>query len=136
MSLRLAHWIIANTVGIILLTVASFKGLIGPLVFGDPTYLTPTIMALALVAVALVPKRPDWAGWLADQLVQLGLIGTVIGFIMAIGALDPAAIMDSAKAAPMIAGMMAGMSTALYTTLVGSVGWLWTELLLKLTRSE
>ncbi len=61
----------------------------------------------------------------AGSLVLLGLVGTVIGFIIALSGVDPESAADVKSIAPMVSTMIEGMSTALYTTLVGSVLNLW-----------
>ena len=62
---------------------------------------------------------------IANTLVLLGLIGTVVGFIIALSSVDPSASADSDTIAPVIARLINGMSVALYTTLVGSVLHIW-----------
>lgn len=62
---------------------------------------------------------------IANALVLLGLIGTVVGFIIALSSVDPSASSDSDTIAPTIARLINGMSVALYTTLVGSVLHIW-----------
>ena len=61
----------------------------------------------------------------AGNLVLLGLVGTVVGFIVALSGVDPTQAGDVKSVAPMVAGLIEGMSTALYTTLVGSVLNIW-----------
>jgi hypothetical protein len=62
---------------------------------------------------------------IADSLVFLGLVGTVIGFIVALSGVDPQASAQLDEVASMVATLVAGMSIALYTTLVGAVSHLW-----------
>jgi len=62
---------------------------------------------------------------IANSLVFLGLIGTVIGFIIALSGIDPAAATDVAKVAPMVSALIKGMAVALNTTLVGAVCYVW-----------
>ena len=62
---------------------------------------------------------------LAGSLVFLGLIGTVIGFIIALSGVDPTKVADAENIAPMVSALIGGMSTALVTTLVGSVLNIW-----------
>ena len=62
---------------------------------------------------------------IAGSLVLLGLIGTVIGFIIALSGVDPEQAGDVQSIAPMVSTMIQGLSTALYTTLVGAVLNLW-----------
>ncbi len=61
----------------------------------------------------------------AGSLVLLGLIGTVVGFIIALSGVQPEQASDVKAITPMISTLIAGMSTALYTTLVGSVLNVW-----------
>lgn len=63
--------------------------------------------------------------YIANTLVLLGLIGTVVGFIIALSGVNPEDAKDVNAIAPMVSTLIAGMSTALYTTLVGSVLNLW-----------
>lgn len=61
----------------------------------------------------------------ANSLVLLGLIGTVLGFIIALSGVDPSVAGNVQAIAPMVTGLIEGMSVALYTTLVGAVLNLW-----------
>jgi len=63
--------------------------------------------------------------YVANTLVLLGLIGTVVGFIIALSGVNAEDAKDVNAIAPMVSTLIAGMSTALYTTLVGSVLNLW-----------
>lgn len=62
---------------------------------------------------------------IANTLVVLGLIGTVIGFIIALSGVRPEAASDPAAIGPMVSTLIVGMSVALFTTLVGSVFNVW-----------
>lgn len=62
---------------------------------------------------------------IANSLVLLGLIGTVIGFVIALSGVNPDAVSDVKAIGPMVSTMIEGMSIALYTTLVGAVLNLW-----------
>lgn len=62
---------------------------------------------------------------IANTLVLLGLIGTVLGFIIALSGVDPDSASDVNSIAPMVSVLIQGMSTALYTTLIGSVLNVW-----------
>ncbi|MDX1434634.1 MAG: MotA/TolQ/ExbB proton channel family protein [Gammaproteobacteria bacterium] len=61
----------------------------------------------------------------ANTLVLLGLIGTVIGFILALSGVKPEATTQVEQVAPMVGTLIKGMSIALYTTLVGAVLHVW-----------
>lgn len=62
---------------------------------------------------------------IGNSLVFLGLIGTVIGFIIALGGVDPDTVGDVDKISSMVAMLIQGMSTALMTTLAGAVFNIW-----------
>ncbi len=61
----------------------------------------------------------------ANTLIFLGLIGTVIGFIIALSAVDPSTAADAENVAAVIATLIDGMSVALNTTLIGAMLYLW-----------
>lgn len=61
----------------------------------------------------------------ANSLLLLGLIGTVVGFIIALSGVDPDSVSDISAVGPMVSQLISGMSTALFTTLVGSVLNVW-----------
>lgn len=59
-------------------------------------------------------------GWfVTGLLIKLGLLGTVIGFIIMLGAVDSAGSFDVAAVQQLLGSMSEGMSVALYTTLTG-----------------
>lgn len=62
---------------------------------------------------------------IGNTLVTLGLIGTVIGFIIALSGVDANAVADVGAIGPMVSTLIEGMAVALYTTLVGSVFHVW-----------
>lgn len=63
------------------------------------------------------PHETAW--WFAGATIKLGLLGTVIGFIVMIGQLDLAKGSDTAQIQALLAQMTLGMGIALVTTLVG-----------------
>jgi MotA/TolQ/ExbB proton channel family len=62
---------------------------------------------------------------IANSLVLLGLIGTVVGFIIALSGVRPEVVSDVGAIGPMVSTLIGGMSVALYTTLVGSLLNVW-----------
>ena len=62
---------------------------------------------------------------IANSLIFMGLIGTVIGFIIALSGVDPAAMTEVKNVTAMVSTLINGMSVAMYTTLVGAVLYLW-----------
>lgn len=84
--------------------------------------------ARSIAASALQLRLGEWIApvrHVANSLVLLGLIGTVIGFIIALSGVDPDKAGDFNAVAPMVSTLIEGMSTALYTTLVGAVLNVW-----------
>jgi len=73
--------------------------------------------------------------YLANSLVVLGLIGTVIGFIIALSGVDADIAMNPSAVSPMVASLIEGMSVALYTTLVGAVLSVWLGLCFQMLSS-
>lgn len=61
----------------------------------------------------------------AASLVVLGLIGTVIGFIIALSGVEAGAAANVESVGPMVSTLVSGMSVALYTTLVGAILNIW-----------
>jgi hypothetical protein len=80
---------------------------------------------LAGVLRAKLTARTSAVRHIAGTLVVLGLIGTVIGFIMSLSGLKPEVASDAKAIAPMVTNLISGMSVALYTTLVGAVLNIW-----------
>lgn len=76
------------------------------------------------------PHETAW--WFAGATIKLGLLGTVVGFIVMIGQLKLAANFDTAQIQAMLAQMTLGMGIALVTTLVGLIANLWLGLQLLL----
>jgi LytS/YehU family sensor histidine kinase len=62
---------------------------------------------------------------IGNMLVLIGLIGTVVGFVVALGGVQPDTAGDIKTVGPMVSTLIEGMSVALYTTLVGAVLNLW-----------
>ena len=61
-------------------------------------------------------------GWYTSDLcLSIGMMGTVIGFIMMLGGFANIDINDMATVQGLIKGLGVGMSTALYTTLTGLI---------------
>jgi hypothetical protein len=62
-------------------------------------------------------------GWfVADLLLSLGLLGTVIGFIVMLGPISGLDASDQSAIKNALAAMSGGMAVALYTTMTGLIG--------------
>ncbi len=83
----------------------------------------PRVAAEALRTKLL--QRVAFAKQLSGTLVTLGLVGTVIGFIIALSGVDPSLVGDASSIGPMVGKLIEGMGVALYTTLVGACFGIW-----------
>ena len=101
---------------------------------GDNAYLCWLIAAIGALGILCVfLQRWRDVDWLATHVVRIGLLGTVVGLIVAFsaarasgGSADPSAIQ------PMIASVIDGMYVALYATLLGITANLWLKINLRL----
>lgn len=82
-------------------------------------------LQLNLAADILISKAKnshDFGWFLVDSLIKLGLLGTIIGFILMLATVSVTDNMDVTGLQNIIKNMSAGMGTALYTTLTGLLG--------------
>ncbi len=95
----------------------------------DVSYLSSLILLLFVWAqVSIFRDKWDDVDFCAEQMPNFGLIGTVVGFILALLTLDPSAATTADGAKEMVTTLVSGMGVALYTTLVGSLGYIWVAL--------
>jgi len=150
--IHLSRFLIINTAAVALLVAAWLKGWLGMVVAADRSYMTLVIAAalvfgLYLCASRMIglrryvaslkhpalsePRRTvllmriGMVRHIANNLVMLGLIGTVLGFVIAFAGIEPGMIGDTEMAAGMITQVVDGMGVALYTTLVGAIAHIW-----------
>jgi hypothetical protein len=69
--------------------------------------------------------RLSFLSYLIASLVVLGLIGTLVGFILLLQGITPSMVGDITKVSELVALIARGMGIALVTTLIGSVLNLW-----------
>ncbi len=68
-------------------------------------------------------RSPQQLGWLiADLMIKLGLLGTVIGFILMLQSVPTVEDLDISTIQTMLSKMSDGMRVALFTTLCGLIG--------------
>jgi len=80
---------------------------------------------LAATMRAKLTARIGVVRHIANILVTLGLLGTVVGFIISLSGVKPDVAADINSVGPMVSTLIVGMSVALYTTLVGAVLNIW-----------
>ena len=135
-------WFLLNAVMVTAIFFAEQKGLISSMIQADLSHISILIMFLYVSVSALVgrlcylsdkiskdnsvkkkkeldylTKRSDVGWFAAEHFFSLGLLGTIIGLILATeGSLD-----SSVPTAQIVAGLKQGLNTAFYTTVWGIV---------------
>lgn len=90
--------------------------------FGGPR---PIDQTLLLDSFESELRQGHTFGWfVADLLLSLGLLGTVVGFILMLGPISGLESGDHAAVREALSAMSDGMAVALYTTLTGLLGGL------------
>jgi biopolymer transport protein ExbB/TolQ len=82
----------------------------------------------AMAKLAWLNQVPEW-------LVGLGLLGTVLGFKVALGAVDQGSLANAGGVQTSITTLMQGVTIAINTTIVGAVTGLWLEVNNRLLRT-
>ena len=142
MTIQFLKWWFVFVVPIGVGAFAHFDG-VQYLLENDRTYPTEIIMIWLTVSISIgiltfnkIPK-PEFLWFSAESCMTIGMIGTVIGFILMLGTslnnLDPGDV-ELMKTA--ISNMAVGMSTALLTTLTGLIGTLLLRVQLVITDEE
>jgi hypothetical protein len=99
----------------------------------DNGFLCWLIVAIAALGVLCVfLQRWSDVEWLATHVVRIGLLGTVIGLIIAFSAAKAGGSADPSEIKPMIAAVVDGMYVSLYATLLGIATNLWLKINLRL----
>jgi hypothetical protein len=115
------------------------RGLVGVLLEGDKSRLSWLILDIWLGMSArwlFLLRRiestdaiaeDDMVRWLnhgwfaADSVLKIGLLGTIIGFILMLAPIGELTSFDASSLQSALAAMSAGMAVALYTTLTGLI---------------
>jgi hypothetical protein len=153
-NLLVYRLIVVNACAAAMLFWAWAQGHIQTVILGDDTKITYAIIALFAAGMWSILARAyrvtlalntlkrggtnrinpekfvakgDHIDEIATWLVTLGLIGTVVGFIIALSAMSGGNLVTAQGVQQMIGKMTAGMQVAIYTTLVGSVLGFWLE---------
>ena len=66
-----------------------------------------------------------WLSDISEYLVQLGFLGTLVGFVIALSGIDQDTVTTADGAQTAVAALMSGMSTAIGTTIIGASLALW-----------
>jgi len=153
--LLIFRFLLLNVVGYIGLGLAFQRGWIEYLFTNDPTFITSIILVLfccvsltTFVKVLKTSRNLDaqkagpypclppgrsskvWAkiAWLlesSETMIGLGLIGTVIGFSVALSGVNEGSLGTAQGVSTALGPLMVGMKIALNTTIVGSILGMW-----------
>lgn len=123
------RFIILNLVGAALIVAAWLRGWVMLVIEADASRMVWLIGAVFLVGVGAAGLR--WwrtVDFVANSLVLLGLIGTVVGFVIAFSGVNPEGAAEIESVGPMVSALISGMGVAMYTTLIGAIGYVWLTL--------
>lgn len=133
--MRFWKWWTVACLGLIGLGFGEYQfGLSDFLLGADNTYLTFVIIAIGVLATlsmllkwrGMPGKENSMLWFLADAVLSIGMVGTLVGFLMVLG--QAFADIDTSSTESMTAAigtLATGMSTALVTSLVGLVTSIW-----------
>lgn len=125
--------VVLQTVGLAGLVVLWAAGLARKPFEGSNAPLCWLIVAIGAIGIVCVFLR-RWRDvqWIATHVVRLGLLGTVVGLIIAFSAASSGASPDTEQVKAMIAAVVSGMYVSLYATLLGIATNLWLKINLRL----
>jgi len=117
------------------------SGIITKIWYDDVTMITSVLSLLYVVTTALIgyvaytkdftSKIVDACWFLSEQMLALGMLGTVVGFIYLLSSgITSASVTDPTSLATLLANMSVGLGIALYTNAVGILASLVTKGLL------
>lgn len=122
---------------------AHYAGIVEKIYYDDVTMITSILAAMFITTLGVIgfiaytnKKRNNTklidATWFAsEQMLALGMLGTVIGFIYLLSSgITSASVTDATSLAKLLAHMSVGLGIALYTNAVGILSSLITKTLL------
>jgi hypothetical protein len=117
---------ILNFAGLCFLAWAWFLGYVGFVFTHDVSHISYLISAVFVAAMAGVfLGKTEHLERVEVWLVTLGLIGNVVGFILALQNIDTGSLGTAEGVQKVAASLLAGMGVAFCSTLVGAVAALW-----------
>jgi flagellar motor component MotA len=134
-------WWITNLIVASGIFWAWHSGIIAKIWHDDVTMITSGLAVLYLVTTVMIGyiaytkdftnKIVDACWFLSEQMLALGMLGTVIGFIYLLtSGITSASVTDPASLAALLANMSVGLGIALYTNATGILSSLITKALL------
>lgn len=117
------------------------QGIVDKIWHDDVTMITSALAILYIITTCMIGyvaytknfagKIVDACWFLSEQMLALGMLGTVIGFIYLLtSGITNASVSDPASLASLLANMSVGLGIALYTNATGILSSLITKVLL------
>lgn len=117
------------------------QGIVEKIWYDDVTMITTVLALLYVLTTALIgyvaytkdftSKLVDACWFLSEQMLAIGMLGTVVGFIYLLSSgITSASVTDPTSLATLLANMSVGLGIALYTNAVGILASLVTKGLL------
>jgi hypothetical protein len=128
----LARCIVLQVIGASLIVALWIAGLAQKPFEGDNAFLCWAIVGIGALGIAAVfLRRWNDVQWIATHVVRIGLLGTVVGLIIAFSAAGSGDASNADSIKPMIAAVVSGMYVSLYATLLGIATNLWLKINLR-----
>jgi|15BtaG_2_1085339.scaffolds.fasta_scaffold00619_14 hypothetical protein len=132
---KFLKWWLIFCLSLLFAYIGYYLGFMDEVYAKDSTKLSFVIMALYLAGSVMigtatyhkskgkqVSARIDTGWFMAESMLALGMIGTVAGFILMLGSsFETIDVSNQSSLKEALTAMALGMSTALYTTLVGLI---------------
>jgi MotA/TolQ/ExbB proton channel family protein len=129
----LSRFIVLQAMGVAGIVGLWVAGIAGKPFAGNNAFLCWLIAGIGGLGILCVFfQRWRDVDWLATHVVRIGLLGTVVGLIVAFSAARAGGSADPSAIRPMIASVIDGMYVALYATLLGIATNLWLKINLRL----
>jgi hypothetical protein len=129
----LSRFIVVQSIGAAGIIGLWMAGIAGKPFAGNNAFLCWLIAAIGALGIFCVfLQRWRDVEWLATHVVRIGLLGTVVGLIVAFSAAANGGSADPNEIRAMITSVIDGMYVSLYATLLGITANLWLKINLRL----
>jgi hypothetical protein len=133
----IARCVTLQTLGAALIAGLYLAGVAGKPFQGDNAFLCWIIVGMGIIGVTCVfTQRWRDVHWIATHVVRIGLLGTVIGLIVAFSAAAGGDSSDPSAVKAMVGQVVSGMYVSLYATLLGIATNLWLKINLRLLGND
>ena len=129
----LSRCVVLQAIGAAMIVGLWIAGLAGKPFEGNNGPLCWIIVGMGALGIGCVfAQRWQDVQWLATHVVRIGLLGTVVGLIIAFSAAAQGGSANPDEIKPMISAVVSGMYVSLYATLLGIGTNLWLKINLRL----